>query len=102
MVSNDPNITMISQRVERVENKIDDIFELMLAMARTEEKLTMVISNISDMKKDNNQLEERVVELEETSEVQSEQIKTNKRIIFMLLAGILTVAAGVVSGSNLI
>ena len=102
MSPNDPHITMISQRVERVENKIDDIFELMLAMARYEEKLTVVISNISDIKKDNNELEERVGELEETSEVQSEQIKTNKRIIFMLLAGILTAVVGVVSGSNLI
>lgn len=94
----DPQIESLSKRVERVETKIDDMFEVMISMARAEEKLASIAGNLSDMRQDNKALKNKIEALEEMISSQQSQLEFTKKVAFMLLASVLSLAGSVITG----
>lgn len=94
----DSEIISLSKRVERVEGKIDDMFEVMISMARAEEKLANITSTLVDIRDENKLLLNKIDALEEEVSVHQEQLATAKKVTFLLLGGLVSIGATVVSG----
>jgi hypothetical protein len=76
--------TTSDDRLNRLEEKVDDVFEIMIAMARTEEKL-------SNLEQANARLFKRVEKLEEGQKKLSEeasQISSQTSLLVKIIAGI--------------
>lgn len=94
----DSEIASLSKRVERVEGKIDDMFEVMISMARAEEKLASITSTLVDIRDENKILLNKVETLEDEVLANKEQLALTKKIAFLLLGGLVSLATSVVSG----
>lgn len=76
--------TTSDDRLNRLEEKVDDVFEIMIAMARTEEKL-------SNLEQANARLFKRVEKLEEGQKKLSEEashISSQTSLLVKIIAGI--------------
>ena len=94
----DSEISSLSKRVERVESKIDDMFEVMISMARAEEKLANITATLVDIRDENKKLIDKIDSLEEEVATHKEQLATAKKVTFLLLGGVISVGATVFSG----
>lgn len=94
----DSEIASLSKRVERVEGKIDDMFEVMISMARAEEKLANITATLADIRTENKALMEKIDDLEEEVATHKEQLTITKRVAFVLFGGLVSVGATVISG----
>jgi hypothetical protein len=88
-------------RLDRIEAKLDQVAEAIIALARVEERTVAIQEMINGVRIEQNEMDGRVRELEKTSAKQGGGLSVYERAFWVILAtigGAITIAANIFFG----
>ena len=86
----------LDRRFEKIESKITELTDAVVAIARAEEKITRVMETQQDMKNSINNHTNRIHDLELSESKNSASLKMISTLAWTILGGIVTAVAGIV------
>jgi predicted RNase H-like nuclease (RuvC/YqgF family) len=95
-MTDDTQISSLSKRVERVESKIDDMFEVMISMARAEEKIANLTLYLSEMREENDELYKKIDLLESLVASNKAAVDSARKIMWIAISSFTAAGATLV------
>ena len=78
---------MNDNRLSRIEEKLDKLFEAVISMARIEERMISVFKRLDRVDEGFNKSDKRMHELEQTSIKRGQTIAFSERLFWVILTG---------------
>ena len=78
---------MNDNRLSRIEEKLDKLFEAVISMARIEERMISVFKRLDRVDEGFNKSDNRMDELEQTSIQRGQTIAFSERLFWVILTG---------------
>jgi hypothetical protein len=78
---------MNDNRLSRIEEKLDKLFEAVISMARIEERMISVFKRLDRVDEGFNKSDKRMDELEQTSIQRGQTIAFSERLFWVILTG---------------
>lgn len=83
-------IKELNKRFERVETHLDEVRLAIIQMARTEERVSVVLEQNTELFRKLNGLQKQVTDLEKENATQSQSLGVFERVAWLLAAGLLS------------
>ena len=78
---------MTKERLQRIEDKVDDMGQAILALARMEEKVITIFKRLDNMEASVKKFDERMDEAEKQAIARGQKIAFAERIFWMICTG---------------
>jgi hypothetical protein len=78
---------MTKERLQRIEDKVDDMGQAILALARMEEKVITIFKRLDNMEASFKKFDERMDEAEKQAIARGQKIAFAERIFWMICTG---------------